>query len=176
MGVEANVAEILASREQTGGTFGMWRYTSLPGGPPLHIHRAEDAFFYILSGEFNFQLGDCITRAPTGSYVIPRQTAHTFQNIGPDPGVLLGVVSPGGFEGFFMGLPGADTDEAMALMKQHHMDGVEPPLEAVMPRPRPRRQAGDPDDPNRHGLRGRSRGHRAGGEPRAAGREPHGGE
>jgi mannose-6-phosphate isomerase-like protein (cupin superfamily) len=138
IGGEANVAEILATREQTGGTFGVWRYTSQPGGPPLHIHRAEDEFFYVLSGEFNFQLGDCITRAPAGSYVfIPRQTAHTFQNIGPDPGVLLGVVSPGGFEGFFMGLPGADMDQAMALMTQHHMDVVGPPLEAVMPRPRP---------------------------------------
>jgi quercetin dioxygenase-like cupin family protein len=97
---EANIAEILATREQTGGRFGVWRYRSLPGGPPLHIHRAEDEIFYILSGEFNFQLGDCITRAPAGSYVfIPRQTAHTFQNIGSDPGVLLGVVSPGGVKG-----------------------------------------------------------------------------
>ena len=53
-GGEANVAEILATHEQTGGAFGVWRYTAnLPGGPPLHIHRAEDEFFYVVSGEFN---------------------------------------------------------------------------------------------------------------------------
>jgi len=58
-GGETNIAEILATHEQTGGTFGVWRYTAnLPGGPPLHIHRAEDEFFYVVSGEFNFQLGD----------------------------------------------------------------------------------------------------------------------
>src|SRR5215831_16707669 len=48
-GGEANVAEILATHEKTGGAFGVWRYTAnLPGGPPLHIHRAEDAFFYVV--------------------------------------------------------------------------------------------------------------------------------
>ena len=47
-GGEENTAEILATREQTGGTLGVWRYTStIPGGPPLHIHRAEDEFFYV---------------------------------------------------------------------------------------------------------------------------------
>jgi len=137
IGGEGNVTEILATREQTGGTFGVWRYTSLPGGPPLHIHRTEDEFFYILSGEFDFQLGDCITRVPAGSYVfIPRHTRHTFQNISSGPGVRLGVVSPGGFEGFFKGLPGADTNKVMALMTRYHMDMVGPPLEAVTPRPR----------------------------------------
>jgi putative tryptophan/tyrosine transport system substrate-binding protein len=139
IGSEANVAEILATREQTGGTFGVWRYTSpAGGGPPVHIHRAEDEFFYVLSGEFNFQLGDCIKSAPTGSFVfIPKGAVHTFQHVGPDPGVLLGVVSPGGFEGLFMGRPGADMDQAMALMTEHHMDVVGPPLEAVLPRTRP---------------------------------------
>jgi hypothetical protein len=42
LGGEADTAEILATREQTGGSFGVWRYTSVLGGrPPLHIHRAE---------------------------------------------------------------------------------------------------------------------------------------
>src|SRR5438132_8133321 len=60
VGQEADTHEILATREQTGGSFGVWRTTKvLEGGPPLHIHRTEDEFFYVLSGEFNFQLGDC---------------------------------------------------------------------------------------------------------------------
>jgi mannose-6-phosphate isomerase-like protein (cupin superfamily) len=60
-GGEKNSAEILATRDQTGGTWGVWRYTGQPkAGPPLHIHRAEDEFFYVLRGEFAIQLGDCI--------------------------------------------------------------------------------------------------------------------
>jgi putative tryptophan/tyrosine transport system substrate-binding protein len=132
-GDEVNVAEILATHEQTGGAFGVWRYTSgLPGGPPLHIHRAEDEFFYVVSGEFNFQLGDCITRAPAGSFVfIPKDVVHTFQNVGPEPGVLMGTVHPGGLEGFFQELPGADAERVKALFKKYHMDVVGPPLAAA---------------------------------------------
>jgi putative tryptophan/tyrosine transport system substrate-binding protein len=139
VGGEANTAEILATREQTGGAFGVWRYTSpLGGGPPLHIHRTEDEFFYVLSGEFNFQLGDCIKSAPTGSFVfIPKGGVHTFQHVGPGPGVLLGVVTPGGFEGLFKDIPGADGDTVKALFKKHHMDIVGPPLEATTLSPRP---------------------------------------
>jgi quercetin dioxygenase-like cupin family protein len=92
VGSEANTAEILATREQTRGAFGVWRYTSpLGGGPPLHIHRAEDEFFYVLRGDFHFQLGDCVVRPPAGAFVfIPKNAVHTFQHVGPEPGVLLG--------------------------------------------------------------------------------------
>jgi putative ABC transport system substrate-binding protein len=137
LGGEADTAEILATREQTGGSFGVWRYTSvLGGGPPLHIHRAEDEFFYVLSGEFYFQLGDCsITHTPAGSFIfIPKDMVHTFQHIGPEPGVLLGSVHPGGFEGLFQGLPGADAEKLKALFKQYNMDIVGPPLQVATPR------------------------------------------
>ena len=135
VGGEANTAEVLATREQTGGALGVWRYTSPSGGgPPVHIHRAEDEFFYVLSGAFNFQLGDCIKSAPAGSFVfIPKDAVHTFQHIGSEPGVSLGVVTPGGFEELFQDLPGAEAETVKALLKKHHMDIVGPPLEAATP-------------------------------------------
>ena len=135
-GGEADITEILATREQTGSSFGVWRYTKvLEGGPPLHIHRAEDEWFYVLSGEFNFQLGDCIIHTPAGSFVfIPKDMVHTFQRVGSEPGVLLGSVHPGGFEGLFQGFPGADEEKVMALFKQYNMDIVGPPLAAAPPR------------------------------------------
>jgi putative ABC transport system substrate-binding protein len=111
----------------------MWRYTAEPAsGPPLHIHRAEDEFFYVLHGEFAWQLGDCITVTPAGSFVfIPKDMVHTFQNVGTEPGVLLGGVTPGGFEGFFKGLPGADAETVQGLFKHHAMDVVGPPLDVA---------------------------------------------
>lgn len=134
VGGEEDITEILATREQTGGSFGVWRYTKvLEGGPPLHIHRAEDEFFYVLSGEFNFQLGDCIKHTPAGSFVfIPKDMVHTFQHVGREPGVLLGSVHPGGFEGLFQGLPGADAETIKALFKKYNMDVVGPPLDVAM--------------------------------------------
>jgi putative tryptophan/tyrosine transport system substrate-binding protein len=134
VGEEEDITEILATREQTGGSFGVWRYTKVrEGGPPLHIHRTEDEFFYVLRGEFNFQLGDCITRTPAGSFVfIPKDMVHTFQRIGSEPGVLLGSVHPGGFEGLFQGLPGSDAEMIKALFKKYNMDIVGPPLDVAM--------------------------------------------
>src|SRR5262249_33347439 len=133
VGEEEDITEILATREQTGGSFGVWRYTKvLEGGPPLHIHRTEDEFFYVLSGEFNFQLGDCIKHTPAGSFVfIPKDVVHTFRHVGPEPGVLLGSVHPGGFEGLFQGLPGADAETVRALFQKYNTDVVGPPLEAA---------------------------------------------
>jgi ABC-type uncharacterized transport system substrate-binding protein/quercetin dioxygenase-like cupin family protein len=133
-GSEEDITEMLATHEQTGGSFGVWRYTKVrEGGPPLHIHRTEDEFFYVLSGEFNFQLGDCIKRTPAGSFVfIPKDVVHTFQHVGPEPGVLLGSVHPGGFEGLFQGLPGADAETVKALFKKYNMDVVGPPLDVAM--------------------------------------------
>jgi putative ABC transport system substrate-binding protein len=40
-------------------------------------------------------------------------------------------VHPGGFEGFFQGLPGADEETVKTLFKQYNMDVVGPPLEVA---------------------------------------------
>ena len=129
-GREADVTEILATREQTGGALGLLRQTIPPkSGPPAHIHRAEDEFFYVVSGEFNFKLGDGIVSAPARSIVfVPRGTVHTFQNVGTEPGVLLVGVTPGGFEKMFEERQGADTETNRTLMKKHNMEVVGPPL------------------------------------------------
>ena len=87
-GREADVTELLATHEQTGGTLGLFRQTIAPrSGPPAHVHRTEDEFFYVVSGNFNFKLGDKIVSAPAHSFVfVPRGTEHTFQNVGTEPG------------------------------------------------------------------------------------------
>jgi glyoxylate utilization-related uncharacterized protein len=42
-------------------------------GPPAHIHRGADEFFYVVSGELKFKLGDRIVSAPARSIVfVPR--------------------------------------------------------------------------------------------------------
>lgn len=129
-GMESLITEVLATADQTGGAFGVWRYEIPPGGGPgSHIHRAEDEFFLVLSGTFDFQLGDNVSHAPAGSFVfIRRNQAHTFKNVGSEPGVLVGGVTPGGFEGYFEEWKGADENSLRALEAKHHMEVVGPPL------------------------------------------------
>jgi hypothetical protein len=58
-GREAHVTEIVATRDQTGGSIGLFRQTIAPkSGPPTHIHQTEDEFFYVVKGEFRLKLGD----------------------------------------------------------------------------------------------------------------------
>lgn len=54
--------------------------------------------------------------------------AHTFENVGTKPGVLLVGVTPGGFEKLFEERQGVDAETHRALMKTHHMEVVGPPL------------------------------------------------
>jgi mannose-6-phosphate isomerase-like protein (cupin superfamily) len=98
-GREGDVTEIVATREQTGGSIGLFRQTIAPkSGPPTHIYQTEDEFFYVVKGEFKLKLGDRIVSAPAQSVMfVPRGTAHTFQNAGTEPGVILVGVTPGGF-------------------------------------------------------------------------------
>jgi hypothetical protein len=79
--------------------------------------------------EFNFKLGDRIVSAPNGSIVfVPRGTAHTFQNVGTEPGVLLVGVTPGGLEMMFAERQGVDPEANRTLTKMHNMEIVGPPL------------------------------------------------
>ena len=77
-GREGDVTEIVASRDQTGGSLGLFRQTIAPkSGPPTHIHQTEDEFFYVVSGEFKVKLGDRIMSAPAQTVMfVPRGTAH----------------------------------------------------------------------------------------------------
>ena len=108
----------------------MFRQTIAPNsGPPTHVHQAEDEFFYVVSGDFRVKVGDRVMSAPARSVMfVPRGTAHTFQNIGSEPGVLLVGVTPGGLEKMFEERQGVDAETNRALMKAHKVEVVGPPL------------------------------------------------
>ena len=131
LGREADMTEVVMTRERTGGALGLFRQTIAPkSGPPAHIHRGEDEFFYIVSGEFNFKLGDGIVRASAGSFVfVPRGEVHTFRNVGTGPGVLVVGVTPAGFEKFFAERQGVDADTHRTLMKKYGVEVVGPTLQ-----------------------------------------------
>ena len=130
-GREADLTEILATREQTGGSIGLFRQTIAPqSGPPTHIHETEDEFFYVVKGEFKVKLGDHITSAPAGSVMfVPRGTAHTFQNVGASPGILLVGVTPGGFEKSFEERQGAEGETLRSIAEKDNLEVVGPPFQ-----------------------------------------------
>jgi mannose-6-phosphate isomerase-like protein (cupin superfamily) len=96
-----------------------------PGGPLLHKHRFDEAF-YVLEGEYTFQVGERLVKASTGAFVyIPGGTVHTFRHSGDGDGRMLTVCSPGGIEAMFMA---PDAETRAAAERKLGAENVGPPL------------------------------------------------
>jgi quercetin dioxygenase-like cupin family protein len=101
--VAGDTYTIKATRELTGGAYGLIEASIPPGsGPPPHTHTREDEAFYLLSGVLEITAGEQEILARTGDFVyLPRGTVHSFTNPAVDPARALILASPGGFEKFF---------------------------------------------------------------------------
>lgn len=66
------------------------------GGPGLHIHYADDETFYVISGEFIFQIKDELYLGKAGDTVfVPKGVEHTYANpYDNNPGELLVIHTP----------------------------------------------------------------------------------
>lgn len=92
--------------EDTGGTIAIVEHPFAAGAlVEPHLHTREDEYSYVLEGEIGFRSGDReVTLGAGGAITKPRHELHSMWNAGPDPARLLEVISPGGFERFFMEL------------------------------------------------------------------------
>lgn len=90
--------------EATGGAFSLVEHPLPPRalGAPLHTHKNEDEYSYVLEGRVGVQLGDEVLEAGPGELVFkPRGVSHAFWNAGDEPARLLELISPAGFENYF---------------------------------------------------------------------------
>jgi mannose-6-phosphate isomerase-like protein (cupin superfamily) len=90
--------------ERTGGAFSLVEHPLPPRalGAPLHTHHNEDEYSYVLQGRFGVQLGDDTFEAGPGDLLFkPRGVPHAFWNAGDEPGRLLELIAPAGFEHYF---------------------------------------------------------------------------
>jgi quercetin dioxygenase-like cupin family protein len=118
------MATVLLRSEETAGVLSVIELSSEAGwgGPPLHRHDFDEAF-YVIEGELTFQLGEEVfTRGPGELAFAPRTVAHTYANHSDGPARAMLVCTPAGFERYF------------ARMKAER-EGVEPPAWALQPTP-----------------------------------------
>jgi mannose-6-phosphate isomerase-like protein (cupin superfamily) len=85
LGVETSVK---ISSNDSGGAYSMMETSYPPNtGPPLHLHHREDEWWYILEGNFVFEIdGERLHAGPGDTVFGPRGTRHTLLNIGSAPG------------------------------------------------------------------------------------------
>jgi quercetin dioxygenase-like cupin family protein len=116
----------------TGGALAVVEHVLGPGllGAPMHTHRNEDEYSYVLEGAITVLIGDQLIQAPAGTLVSkPRDIPHTFWNAGSVPARLLEIISPAGFERYFddlaevLGAGGPpDVDRIIAVAQKYNME------------------------------------------------------
>ena len=115
--------------DQTDGRFALIEHTIPPRGlaAPVHTHRNEDEYSYVLSGRMGAMVGDEVVEAGPGELVIkPRGIPHSFWNGGDEEVRLLELISPGGFARYFADLApllagdGAPDVEALAAVRARY--------------------------------------------------------
>jgi mannose-6-phosphate isomerase-like protein (cupin superfamily) len=106
-------------------------------GPPKHYHENVDEWWYVLAGEYVFEIGDQRFRLGAGESILgPRRVPHTFVYDGTGPGrLLVGFTPAGRMEQFFRELEkrgtyfGNGTAEDRELARREYgIVNVGPPL------------------------------------------------
>lgn len=134
-GVTMNVLDLKVSSDDTGGGVAFFEqngFTPL-GGPPLHIHPHQDEYFYILEGEYKFQVDkDTYFLKPGDTIFLPRNIQHAFIQLTEKARVLVSYVPAGKMESFFETTNSWTTPPDEDLIKKtfadHDMIVVGPPL------------------------------------------------
>jgi len=94
---------VMIGQAQTGGACSVLLAALRPGeGPPPHLHRDHDEYFFLLEGTISLVVnGEESTVAANTLAFVPRGTTHAFKNIGASPVRLLEWTIPGNNEPYF---------------------------------------------------------------------------
>jgi mannose-6-phosphate isomerase-like protein (cupin superfamily) len=125
----------LVSTQDSGGELFVFQHANIDkGGPPRHVHHAQDEWFYVVKGEFAAEVGDQkFLLSPGDSLFAPRKVPHAWAHVGHERGTLITAVSPAGtFETFIRETtkhPAVPSPEEVAkAFESHGMTVVGPPL------------------------------------------------
>jgi mannose-6-phosphate isomerase-like protein (cupin superfamily) len=96
IGVSSTTFKV-ATPDTAGALFAMEQANTKPGGPPRHLHYDQDEFWYVLAGEYVFEVGSDQYRVEAGDCVLgPRKVSHAWAFVGESPGRLLIAFTPAG--------------------------------------------------------------------------------
>ena len=137
-GVNANIIDVKISGKDTDGDLALFEQTGLtPGkGTPLHIHPFQDEIFYVLKGEYYFQVGEDKFYLKEGeSIFLPRKIPHAWTQVSKKCKILVLLQPAGKLEDFFVTLASLKNEptqeEIKKLFADNDMQIVGPPLKIV---------------------------------------------
>ncbi len=134
-GVNSNILDVKISGNDTDGGVAMFEQTSLSQGrgTPLHVHHKQDEYFYVVEGEYYFQIGDDTFRATAGDTIfLPMKVPHAWSQVSAKGKMTVTFQPAGKMENFFLTTAALDhepTKEEMAkIFDDNEMTVVGPPL------------------------------------------------
>ncbi len=130
-GVNENILDVKVSGKDTDGALAIFEQTSLSPkrGTPLHVHPFQDEVFYVLEGEYVFQVGEDRYKLKTGeSIFLPRKVPHAWTQISNKGKMTVTLQPAGKLEEFFVtmaALKMEPTPEEIAkIFSNHEMEIV----------------------------------------------------
>ena len=91
-GVPGFATSVKASRASTGNTLTLIE-SRTSGGAPLHVHRNEDEYLYVLEGAISVRCGDQTAQVEAHGFIfLPRGIPHSWDVIGEEATVLMMTV------------------------------------------------------------------------------------
>jgi quercetin dioxygenase-like cupin family protein len=134
-GVNSNVLDVKISGSDTDGDLAVFEQTSLSQGKgtPLHVHHTQDEIFYIIEGEYYFQVGDKkFSLAKGDSIFLPRKVPHAWTQVSETGKITLIMQPAGKLENFFVTVAALDHEptpkEMEKIFADNEMQVVGPPL------------------------------------------------
>lgn len=125
------IAFKVSGQDTNGGLFIFEQVSLRKGGPPRHLHHSQDEWFYVMEGEYVFEVGQERMRLrPGDSLLAPRKVPHVWAYVGDTPGkILIGFQPAGKMETFFQEAAKiADFAADEKLYRACEMEVVGPPL------------------------------------------------
>jgi mannose-6-phosphate isomerase-like protein (cupin superfamily) len=122
------------SMQDTDGDLAVFEYTGMEkGGPPMHLHLNQDEIFYIVTGEYLFQVGeDKYTMKAGDTIFLPRKVPHTFAQLTAQGKMLFFLTPAGKMEDYFKTIGALKAmptpQEGAKIFENHEMQVVGPPL------------------------------------------------
>jgi mannose-6-phosphate isomerase-like protein (cupin superfamily) len=125
------IAYKVSSQDTQGGLFLFEQVSLRKGGPPRHLHHSQEEWFYVMEGEYVFEVGTERMRLRSGdSLLAPRKIPHVWAYVGEPPGkILIGFQPAGKMETFFQEAAKiSDFAADEKLYRACEMEIVGPPL------------------------------------------------
>ena len=124
-GVNSNILDVKVSGKDTDGGFAVFEQTSTSQGrgTPLHVHHFQDEIFYVIEGEYYFQVGEEKFKMYAGETIfLPKKVPHAWTQVSEKGKMNVTFQPAGKMEEFFVTISNLDHEPTQKEIAQIFTD------------------------------------------------------